>query len=514
MDADAARMQIRELGQRIRAEAADADDVSLADVMDALHRVRTELKDTVAGQEETERLLAESGGVISEVDEMTFETIVSIVRDEFRNGQASARRLAQIIRRILPDPREVRRLLPMLKKGLLEEGMSLADYANFVNELSDELQGDDLVQALETGAESTGVGVDEIVREIRRDPGEAARLVVLAAELRQAGRPDESLLSDALVDYIEKVGDRLGGERPAAGIRGTRETIGRIQEELVREVRERGIGDEVADRIRETFRAHFGEEPDEPSETSLYRARSSRLVKLLRESGTVEENDIVRSLERLFERETDLDTLGATMRRELAGRGFPAEKIQQIYDETIERLRSSKRIEMTPGEVLDPGPTEWFLTREITSCIRYGTHFSAILLMIARLREGDGSWRAVSTEEIEQLMSDVFELLPMHLRDLDLLGTLGSQERNVPLILLPMTDQPGAENVLERMLEGLAASRFTLDGPSVRLDPIGVAQRFDPDETPDRRAFVQALRGQLANRLVARLREDPGGAPA
>lgn len=496
--------QIRSLRSQVgQGRSDDGEPVSLMAVMDALHQVRTELEETMAGQKETARFLAESGGVISEMDQLTYQTVVSIVCDEYRTGNASARRLAQIIRRVLPDARDVKRLMPLLKESLLAEGMTLGSYIEFVNELTAELKSDDLVQALEQGAESTGLTVDEIVREIRRNPDEAARLIVLASELRQAGTGDpgdEDHLSHALAEYIERVSGQLAtGEGPApADGRAIRESVRKKQDELVQQIRSQGVSDSVAIRIESSLAGRFG--------SSVADARSSRLVDLLRNSGAVKDSELIDTLGRLVERESDLARLSSTMQRELTRKGYAAEKIRAIYDETVARLKRRNRLEFTPGDAMNPDTSAYFLQREITTSVRYGTHFSCIMLMIARIRNQDEEWRTITPEEIGQIMPEVFEVLPLHLRDLDLLGTLGSKDRNIPLVILPMTRQEGADKVLQRILGGLEGAHLEIGDRIVGIDVLGTAICFDAEATPDSKSFVQTMRGQLANQLVSRLR--------
>ena len=68
-----------------------------------------------------------------------------------------------------------------------------------------------------------------------------------------------------------------------------------------------------------------------------------------------------------------------------------------------------------------------------------------------------------------------------------------------------MAHEEGAEIVRGRMLEALAEQNFTVRSGEVRIDTIAVTQRFDPDRTPDRKSFLNALQGELAQALVQRL---------
>lgn len=495
--------RIREIGNRVAdgRSSESGETVSSDEIMNALVAMRQQLSESLAGQEELARLMGEQGGVLDEVDRLTCSTIVSIVREELRAGEASPQRLAQIIRRVLPDVSDLKRLLPMLKQGLLEEGMQLAEYIEFVNELTGELQDEGVVQALEAGAESIGLGVDELVREIRRDPSEAARLLVLASEIRQAGRADEDKLSEALTEYVERISSELvleeaGGE--IADGRALRDAMREKQRSLVGNLREHGVAGSVAERVETALNRRLDE-----STGSL---RNSRLIDLLSQSESLEDPDVADRLAHIVERESNLRTLGDTVQRELESHGYSADRIDAIYNETLARLRRRNRIEFVPGSVMNPGATSYFLQREIATAIRYATHFSSIMLMIAQVRQADGDWRTISTEEIEMLMPQVFDILPSHLRDLDLLGTLGSKDRNIPLAILPMTEAQGAEAVKDRMLSALEHAHLELSGTPMKVNVLGSALQFDPEKASDSKSFIQAMKGRLASQLVTALR--------
>ncbi len=494
--------QIRRLGAQVESESSGADaTISLSEVMQAVVTVREEVSSGLAGQEETARLMVQRGSVLSELDQLTCQTVVSIVRDEYRQGQVSAQRLAQIIRRVLPESRDLKRLLPMLKQALLDEGMGLGDYIEFVNQLTAELQSDELVQTLAQGADSIGFSVDELLREIRREPEEAARLIVLAAELRQGGKANEDMLSNALSEYIDRVSSDLATAQAADDANAlSTEGAGRTREELLREIRAHRVPEAVVDRL-ESGLGGAGED-------SSRSFRSSRLVELLNRSESANDAELADQLVQIVEREPGMSTLGNTLQHELGNHGYSAERINSIYNETLARLKRKSKVEFIPGAVMNPVATKYFLRREVATSVRYETFFSCIMLMIAQVRENECDWRTISIDEIETLMPEVFDMLPPHLRDLDLLGTLGSKDQNIPLAILPMTDQAGAEAVMSRMLAALETARLELGGKAVKVNVIGTAARYDPGQASDAKAFIQWLKGRLATQLVTRLRSS------
>jgi hypothetical protein len=86
--------------------------------------------------------------------------------------------------------------------------MQLADYLKMVDELSNELQDEELSKILQQSAEAVGLYGQDLIMEVKSNPVQAAELIFLAAEIRKAGG-DENMLTDLLVDYVEKIGSKL-----------------------------------------------------------------------------------------------------------------------------------------------------------------------------------------------------------------------------------------------------------------------------------------------------------------
>lgn len=487
--------QIRALGDQI----GSGSELSLDVVLEAVETMKTELAGALEDQKETAAFLAEHGGIIDEVDELTYRTVVALVCEEYQAGKTSPRRLSQIIRRLLPDSRDIKRLLPMLKDALMADGMPLSTWLQFVNELTGELKSENLVQVLSEGAEQIGMGVDDILREIQQDPGEAARLIVLASELRR-GDSDKDRLSAVLADHIEHATVELLPDATTGRVtRFNRDSIRKVQQELIDKVRNQGMDETTLRHVNELLDGRFEEMVDS--------ARNKHVGSFLDAAPTMDPRDMIEALEKMVEKRGDLDKMDRSLRRALGDRGLDGEQVEHILDQARTRIRRRNRIEFVPGDALNPASIRYFLNREILSAVRYGTLFSGIMLMIAQVKH-DEKWRAIKPAEIEAVMPRILDALPLHLRDLDLLGLLGDNNKNVPLIVLPMTPREGAELVLDRMLTGLGESTFELEEESVQLKVVGSAMQFDPEATGDINAFLQKLRGSLANQLVAALRSN------
>ena len=56
--------------------------------------------------------------IIDKANEITDRVLIQLVKDEYKSGQISTARLAQILKRLVPDANELKRLLPKIKEAL------------------------------------------------------------------------------------------------------------------------------------------------------------------------------------------------------------------------------------------------------------------------------------------------------------------------------------------------------------------------------------------------------------
>ena len=449
--------QLRNLVTQIESGELEAEGIlSSKELLKAVNSLRQRVRKQHDRQRDVEVILSEQDQVLGEIDQLTYSTLVSLVREEYRGGNFSAKRMAQIIVRMLPDARDLKRLLPQLKQGLLGEGMSVAEYGKLVHELSSEFRGDHLVQALESGADSVGLDVDEIVAQIREDPAEAARLIVMATELRRGGVDDENQLSSAFADYIHRVSEKLAldlGKQNGNRAGATDTQLNRVQQLLVDQLGRQGLPDEMTRRLQADLEKRCPPSqsppsgPDEPSSEPETTTNGKEPVK------------------------------------------------RPSVESESEPEPENKRPEL-PQRVLNPVNTTFFLKREIKSAQRYKTPFSVIKVSIEYLRDSKGIPRRPTAADIGSLMPQVYDELIIQLRDLDLIGSLDKKLQSVPLMILPMTEQAGADIVRWRLTDLLRDKPFQLGTQQVQLISSITAVSYDSSTKEEGNAFVQRLQDQ------------------
>ena len=157
------RSEIRDLPRERIVPALDG-------MLSAIYELKVDFAEALAIRRAEGKLQANAEGVKTQLDDLTSDVICRLVIDEYRKGAVSVKRLAHIIRRMLPDFKELARFLPRLKDTLLLQGMPLSDYLQLIKELDSEMESEQLTRVLKEASEGIGLSVDEIVTEIKQDP--------------------------------------------------------------------------------------------------------------------------------------------------------------------------------------------------------------------------------------------------------------------------------------------------------------------------------------------------------
>lgn len=481
---------LKKLVREVEMGGGDVEGLSPEELFGAMNSLRQRLHKSVAVQQDVDRIMAEGGDVVSEVDELTYSTLVSLVREEYRGGNFSVERMAQIINRMLPDAGDLKRLLPRLRKGLMDEGMPLNQYTQLVHELSTELRGEHLVRALEAGAENVGMDVDEIVRQIQEDPTEAARLVVLAGELRQGGVGNDQQLSAAFTDYIERVSQRLALNRFGHGDSLDEGSLGdqieRVQKELLERMNESGLAPEAAKELEQALEQRMPQ-LREDSKMELFE-------RMLGGTDQVTDTLVIDWLEKQVESPNELEQLSQAIVGRLQKYGYSPQQAARLIERLARRLEREDEAPSLPASVLSVSNTALFLKHQIKTAQRYETPFSVIKLLVEWLEPASGGVpRRPRKSDMGELLPELYFRIVRLARDLDLVGSLEKSQRAVPFIILPMTEEKGARIFRQRLLDVLAEFPFRLDSGEFYLTSTITALGFDNQSDQDANTFIHRL---------------------
>ena len=483
--------QMRAINSRINdPAAASGDGLSIQEMMESIVKLRRDVNDKLGLIRKTHSLNETENSVVSELDTMSHEVMLRLLCEEYKRGGISTKRLAQITRRMMPDIKELKRMLPRLKDALLKEGMPQADYLQYVTDILKDIESDGLAGVFEAAVKDIGVSMEELVESIRADPADAARLIVLASEIRKSSRSDDSQLSSLLTDYIERVSSSLSLESKDVatkeGIHLLKSAIGRIETDLVEKLRGQGIPADVLDKASNLLQTRL-----DATVSGAKQEWASRFVSSLKELG---ENELLQVLRELFSQEGGADLVREPLRQLLTSKGYSEENIGRLMEKAAKK--SAAAPQELPKGILNVNATLYFLEREIKRHQRYNTPFTCLILTNVRVKSNGSPARVPTEGETKAIMPQVLSFLRHVLRDLDIVGSLGLVSGDVPFVVLPQTGDTGAEKVIERLQRDLSARAFEADGAQVKGSFALSYSSFDKTTMTGYRSFLEFALGR------------------
>jgi hypothetical protein len=484
---------IRQLREEVSRVAAEEQGVeSLDNLVEAVFRFREEVRQGIADRRQLGNALAGEALIQQEMDDLTDQVLVQLVREEYRQGRITVRRLAQIIRRMLPDVRELKRLLPKLKDALLADGMSLADYLQLVQELERELQSDELAIILEEGAEEIGLAVDDLIGEIREDPRGAAELIALATELRSVGhRGDGNLLSQVLVDYVERISSELAlheAQRSGAeGVHRLREIVDKVQKELLSKLRGRFPQSGLMEQVQSAV--------GDRREGNLENLRSECLMRLFLEDTQTRSDPqaVLRAVHNAYpDPEQQSEVLGLLIQT-MESQGLDPRPLQAALAQRGREAPGEADPTKVPKGTYNRTMILFFLREEVKRAQRYDYRFSCLLCTIRQAT----TLKLVPIGMIRQheirnaFMSAAGDLL----RSVDLVGCL---EPNKVLVLLPFTEAEGAEAAKKRIVDAVEKQTLNVRNIPIKVKVAVAGETYSEDKTPTMKALLAHLEEKVS----------------
>jgi len=487
--------QIRSINNRLAATEEPEDGATLtpAEMLETVYKLKEGVLENIRLQRETGKLFSADELVITELNQVTYQVIVRLIREEYRNDRKiSVKRLAQIIRRMLPDITELKYLLPQLKDGLFAEGMSPSDYLSLVKELSRELDSDGLIQIMTEASEQIGLTLNELVEGIRDAPEESARLIVLAAEIKKGGvRADQQQMSAVLSDYIEKVSRALALQAPETAAPGggalLKAAVTRIEKEILERLKSQNVALNTVSDVAQKLAAQFAE--------TVSLLKGDWVKTHISRTKNPDENTVLSIIEQIAENGQDDNGVTEEIRAILASNGFSSDAIDAVINKAQLRAAAaiSHALEIPPG-AFNAATTVFFMDREIKLNQRYNTSFSTVLVSYQKVVDLRTYTIVEVTPDINiQLTNQALTLLKEMRRDLDLVGVYKVNTVCIPLMVLPMTDITGALFVKKRIDKELPCHEFEINGITVHVEPHVTVCGYNKKLTPDKLSYLRSI---------------------
>ncbi len=488
--------QIKSINNQLTSAEESGESVSLtpSEMLETIYKLKENVLENIKIQRETGKLNATDELVLSEINQISYQVIVRLIKEEYRGDRnISIKRLAQIIRRMLPDIRELRYLLPQLKDGLFAEGMSPSDYLSLVKELSKELDSDGLMQIMAEASEQIGLSLNELIDGIKEAPEESARLIVLAAEIKQGGvKADDQQMSSVLSDYIEKVSRALALQSPEAAAPGggvmLKAAVTRIEREIIDRLKAQNVGLNTVSEVAQKLANQFAE--------TVSVLQGDWVRANIRHSDNPSEETVLSIIEQVAESGREGEGVTEEIRTILISNGFSAEKIDNIVKKAQVRAASAitHSIEIPPG-VFNANSTMFFLDREIKLNLRYNTPFSTMLVSYDKIVDLRTYTIIDLTPDINiQLTNQSLKLLKeIQKRDIDVIGIYTINNVSIPFMVFPMTELTGAQYVKKRIETDFPCHEFIVNGITVHVEPQVTVFGYNKKIAPDKVSYMKAI---------------------
>ena len=488
--------QIKTLNRQLNTSAELEDDAPLspAEMLESVYRLKENILEHARIQQATGTLADADELAINEVNQLSYQVIVRLIKEEYRNDKTiSVKRLAQIIRRMLPDIKELKYLLPQLKDGLFAEGMSPADYLLLVKELSKELASDELMQVMVEASDLIGLTFNELVNGIKDAPEEAARLIVLASEIKNGGiTADDQQMSAVLSDYIEKVSRTLALQSPEVAANGggsmLKAAVSRIEQELIERLKTQKISPDMVAEVAQNLASQFTE--------TVSSLKGDWVKNSINRSEQPDEEAVLSIFEQVLENGKYGYSVTEEIRSHLIKKGYASESLDEIFKKAQVRVASvtTHSLEIPEG-VYNASTTNFFINREIKLHLRYNTNFTTLLISYDKVVD---PWTTavleVTPDVTNQLTNQSLGLLKeLMKRDTDIIGMYELNTTAVPLMILPMTELAGALYIQKRLRKDFINHKFIINGIVVQVDPKISALNYSKKLAPDKDSYLKVL---------------------
>jgi hypothetical protein len=493
--------QLEVMRSEVEKHIAGKSDVAIEELAGAVFDLKKQLLEGIEVQKTLGVAYENEEDIVQRANELTDHVLIELVKEEYQKGNISSARMAQILRRLVPEAAELKRLLPMVKAALLEQGMSHAHYLEMVQELSKELQSEGLAAILQESGEEIGVEGNQLIAEFKQNPEQAAQLIYLASEIRK-GDGDDEMLVELLADYVEQMGGGLALDQAEENDDPDhlKQVVTQIESNIVQHLGKMDVESDVIAKLEKRLNDRMESVLDQ-MRTEWIKARGTHAGS----TGGGKQGKVLSVLQTLEQSVSEHDELGQILKivRQKVDEGKIDEnnykKIQDEISFQKKRLREKEANRVMPTGVIKANAMAFILEKEIARANRYPYTFSILAFSMVRVVPRSKIPAGAINNEI--LMEAVLAFMAETIREVDIVGQMG---KNTIVILLPMVEREASKKALNRVMAILQGDPIDVNGHPIDLKFAGIAMTFDGEHTPDSKSFVRVMSGRLqdmANRL-------------
>lgn len=476
--------------------------VALNDLAAAVFDMKKQLLEGIEAQKALGVAYENEAAILEHANELTDQVLLQLIRDEYQKGKITSARMAQILRRLVPEAAELKRLLPKIKDVLIEEGMSHTQYLELVQELSKELQSEGLASILQESGEDIGVDGEQLIAEFKNNPEQAAQLIYLASEIRK-GTGDEDALADILAGYVEQVGGQMALEQSDQDDpEHLKKVMSSVESNIVKQLGKMDKGGDVIAKLEERLNSRM-ETVMAQMRAEWIKTRGAAAGEGTTDAAPRKVLSVLETLEQSVSEHDELGQILKIVRGKVEAGKIDENDYKKIQTEISDQKRLIKEKEanrVMPTGVIKASAMAFILEKEIARANRYDYSFSVLAFSMVHIKP-QGKVPAGVKINNEILIESVLAMLAETFREVDIVGQLG---KNTIVALLPLIDREASKKALNRVMTALQSDPIDVGGVPVLFKFAGIAMTFDGEHTPDTKSFIRVMSGRLqdmANRL-------------
>ncbi len=466
------------------------EEVDLKRLAEGVVELKRQLLKGLEAQKALGTIYANEDDIRKEIDALSDSVLVRLVQEEYQKGAVSIKRLAQIILRLIPEPDELRRLLPKIRQALMTEGMPLGDFFRLIQELKAELQSDNLARMLDKSAGEIGLEGETLIHEILNHPKEAAELIYLASEIRKGGG-DRDELTAVLVDYIETVGGRMAldeiGSTTEQNSQQLDDIYTKARTNLIEALKSKNMDAAMLKDIEYRIMARM--------EENMHQLKSELVLRKLRSGeNEVDTKAAIRNILSMdTENETGIKAILEHVKKAMVAEGMSEERFEQLCRDITGLPEGKPEEKSVPKRTLNKGSTLFILDSEIRRSKRYNTPFSTLALALVKVTPKKPVPQGSITRE--DVISAVMEDLVQIVRDTDIVGMA---DNRMLIVIQPMTTKDDSRTSLTRITNLLKQHEFIVKDVPFEVRFACVSTSFNPESGGDYREYLKVAQRELS----------------
>lgn len=382
---------------------------------------------------------AESKKIISQIDQMTINAVLGIIKKEIKQKTFSIKKLALVVKRLDPSKEDLQIMLPQIKTSMINAGLNISDYLDFVMELGNKLSEDKAIGKIFDKADDFGVKPTEIVEAFSQNPQECVKLLLQSAEI-QKQHTSQINLSDYLAKMIDDISrdiamqkiktKKIGGDVHSV----ISSVISSVNDGILAKFKENGLDFNTANEIQKELMEKFPQ--------TLEKLKNEWLVNTLVNTKNLTQDAIVKVLTQVSNTNESVEKYEQILTDFGKKFNLSPNEINQILTNANKQKELTEQKKGLP--LLQPKTTIHFIKRYIEEYKRFKHPFSIIMIS-----EKD---TAISqTDEVFNIAEKVAFLLSESFRLLDISGFLKIRGKEIAVIILPMTASNSLNKVLEKI---------------------------------------------------------------